>query len=203
VKIPGSPGRIVCHPLISRGDGAQPGRTTTKISGIPSRPVLNPERKVDREMAQSTISFPEILIKGKKMKWVMTLILLHPLAWGTAIDAGAQSSPDKLEVTIGYLLDFIKNSDCRFIRNGKEHVAGEAVAHIQRKYQHFKDQIQTPEDFIRLTASKSLLSGKPYWIKTSDGIRIKSEIWLLEALEIYRLDRLQPKTTNSASIEPD
>jgi hypothetical protein len=57
---------------------------------------------------------------------------------------------------------------------------------MQRKYEHFKDEIKSPEDFIRLSASKSLMSGKPYMIKTKGGRLLKSETWLLEALEAFR-----------------
>jgi hypothetical protein len=45
---------------------------------------------------------------------------------------------------------------------------------------------KTPEDFIRLSATKSLMSGKPYMVKTKAGQLLKSETWLLKALEAYR-----------------
>lgn len=93
---------------------------------------------------------------------------------------------EELTGAIQYLLDFVKNSDCTFIRNGKNHTPQEAVAHIERKYDHFKDEIKTPEDFIRLTASQSLISKKPYMVKTCDGRMMRSRDWLLEALEKYR-----------------
>ena len=57
---------------------------------------------------------------------------------------------------------------------------------MQRKYAHFKDDIKTPEDFIRLTATKSLMTGKLYYVKLKNGEKITSEVWLLQALEDYR-----------------
>jgi hypothetical protein len=39
-----------------------------------------------------------------------------------------------------------------FIRNGASHTPAEAVAHVKAKYEHFKNQIKTPEEFIRLSA---------------------------------------------------
>jgi hypothetical protein len=49
-----------------------------------------------------------------------------------------------------------------------------------------KPDIKTPEDFIRLSASKSLLSGKPYLVRTSDGKETRLDEWLTEALEAHR-----------------
>jgi len=102
------------------------------------------------------------------------------------------TADDELTNAIQYLLDFVENSDCTLIRNGKNHTAQEAVAHIKRKYNHFKDDIKTPEDFIRLTASKSLISKKPYMVKTSDGRMLRSQDWLLDALNHYRLEKTSP-----------
>ena len=136
------------------------------------------------------------------MKKIVILLWLHLFLWTLTADAGMASGNDHLEGTIHYLLTYIKNSDCIFIRNGKEHTAKEAVVHILKKYDHFKDEIKTPEDFIRLTASKSLMSGKPYWIKTTDGKKIKSENWLLKALELYRAASRQQKVDGAANVQP-
>ena len=136
------------------------------------------------------------------MKKIVILSWLHLFLWTITADAGVTSVNDQLEGTIHYLLTYVKNSDCIFIRNGKEHTAKEAVAHILRKYEHFRDEIKTAEDFIRLTASKSLMTGKPYWIKTTDGERIKSENWLLKALELYRAARTQQKVGGAATVQP-
>ena len=110
-----------------------------------------------------------------------------PLVISAAIFMSSPSgAEEELTGAVQYLLDFVKNSDCTFIRNGKNHTPREAVAHIERKYDHFRDEIKTPEDFIRLTASQSLISKKPYMVKTRDGRMMRSRDWLLEALEKYR-----------------
>ena len=106
--------------------------------------------------------------------------------WGPAVLAGPVGGTNPLSETIQYLLNFVKVSECRFFRNDKEHTAGEAASHMQRKYEHFKDKIKTPEDFIRLTATKSLMTGKLYYVKLKDGEKITSEAWLRQALEDYR-----------------
>ena len=96
---------------------------------------------------------------------------------------------DDLRPTIEYLMQFIETSDVVFIRNNGEHTPKEAVAHIQKKYDHFRKQIKTPEDFIRLAATKSLVSGKPYKIRTKDGKMTLVHKWLEDALEKYREKR--------------
>lgn len=110
------------------------------------------------------------------------------LVWSISFGQGPDQSED-LTGTISYLLSYVEKSDCIFIRNKREHTAQQAAHHMQRKYDHFKSEIKTPEDFIRLTATKSLISGKPYRVKLKTGEVIASETWLLKALEVYRQTR--------------
>lgn len=109
--------------------------------------------------------------------FVVTLLLL----WIAPANAA-----ESLDQTIGYLLQYIANSKAVFIRNGSEHTPTEAVDHIKAKYAHFKSDIKTPEDFIRLSASKSLLSGKPYLVRESNGKEMRMDTWLNEALKAHR-----------------
>jgi len=103
-----------------------------------------------------------------------------------SISAEQVFADESLEQTISYLLDYVATSDATFIRNGESHTPAEAVAHIKAKYEHFKKEIKTPEDFIRLSASKSLLSGQPYLVRTRDGKEIHLDVWLTEALKAHR-----------------
>ncbi len=96
---------------------------------------------------------------------------------------------DDLKPTIQYLLNYVGKSNVVFIRNDSEHTAKEAVEHIKKKYNHFKDKIKTPEDFIRLSATKSMFSGNLYKIKTKGGKIIPCRQWLLSALRTYRQNK--------------
>jgi hypothetical protein len=109
------------------------------------------------------------------------LVLTLAIATGTHVSAG-----ELLEQTIHYLLNHVATSNATFIRNGSSHTPAEAAAHIKAKYEHFKDQIKTPEDFIRLAASKSLMTGKAYLVRTPDGTEMLLETWLSQALEAHR-----------------
>ena len=108
----------------------------------------------------------------------------------------AEPSPSKkdLDRAMAYLLKYVEQSRCTFIRNGKEHAPEEAVAHIKRKYEYYKKKIKTAEDFIRLTATKSMISGKPYFIKTEEGETVPSQEWFLNALNQYRKAQAGPGT---------
>lgn len=47
-------------------------------------------------------------------------------------------------------------------RNGSKHDAQEAVEHLQKKYNYYRNDIQTTEDFIERSANRSPLSGRAY-----------------------------------------
>ena len=93
---------------------------------------------------------------------------------------------ESLEQTINYLIHYVETSKATFIRNGAEHTPAEAVSHIKAKYEHFKNEIKTPEDFIRLAATKSWLSGKLYLVRTPEGKETRLDAWLTEALKAHR-----------------
>src|SRR6266496_954769 len=94
---------------------------------------------------------------------VSALLLSAGMTFGQA-----KTAADDLNRTVTYLLDFVAKSDCTFIRNGKSYPPKEASEHMKGKYEHFKKEIKTPEDFIRLAASKSLVSGQAYRVKTKE-----------------------------------
>jgi hypothetical protein len=111
-------------------------------------------------------------------------IALMVVAFASSQIARAES----LDESINYLFDYIAHSGVTFIRNGQDHTPQEAVNHIKAKYEHFKSEIKTPEDFIRLSASKSLLTGQPYLIRTRDGKEMPLDVWLTDALKKHRGD---------------
>jgi hypothetical protein len=97
------------------------------------------------------------------------------------------ADPDaKSKVEIDHILEFIKNSDVIFIRNGKEYPVADGLKHIQKKYDHFKSKIITCEDFIEKSATKSEMSGDAYQVKLKDNTKIDCAKWLLMELKIFR-----------------
>jgi hypothetical protein len=63
---------------------------------------------------------------------------------------------------------------------------------MRRKYNYFKDEIKTPEDFVRLCASKSLRSGRAYMLRLADGNLLRCDQWLLSQLSRYRQEKGRP-----------
>lgn len=116
---------------------------------------------------------------------------LLALSAGAAL-AKAPTASDETKSAIEFLLSYVAASDMSFIRNGTTYTAKEAVAHLRTKYNYFKAEIETPEDFIRLAGSKSELSGKPYQVKTRDGKVQNSADWLTALLNEYRSARPTP-----------
>lgn len=117
------------------------------------------------------------------MKLVLTIL--------TAVFLGSAnadvSKEQKLEVE--HLLKFLKNSSCEINRNGKFHKGNEAVSHIKKKYEYFRDDIDTTEEFVEYTATKSTMSGKYYLVQCGNGEAVRTKEWLLNELKSYRQNK--------------
>ena len=86
---------------------------------------------------------------------------------------------------IAYLLDYIRTSPCTFIRNGVAYDGAQAVGHIKDKYEYYREDIHSAEDFIALAASKSAMSGKPYLVRC-DAAEVPATEWLTQELSAFR-----------------
>ena len=115
------------------------------------------------------------------------LLLATILLIGVAPRAMAGQQTENIEATVQYLISYVKEADVIFQRNSTRYTGNEAAEHINRKYQHFKDDIDTPEKFIELCASGSMMTGRPYLIITKQGEQLPASEWLNTELAIYRL----------------
>jgi len=122
--------------------------------------------------------------------WVKTIacggvtLLLCLLSGGLNESRGDVPETQKHEVA--HLLDFVSQSGCLMKRNGSQHTAQEAVKHIQKKYDYYRDRIKTTEDFIDRAASHSSLSGKSYKILCPGEKPRITSAWLKEELRRFR-----------------
>jgi hypothetical protein len=103
-----------------------------------------------------------------------------------ASGAGRGQPTTTVDKTIQHLMAHVAGSGLTFIRNAERYTSVDAAEHMNKKYQHFKDEIETPEDFIELCATKSLLSGAPYLVIDAQGNEMKTGDWLRSELESYR-----------------
>lgn len=101
------------------------------------------------------------------------------LMWSFNVFASSQGE-------VAHLLDYVSKTDCKYERNGTMHTGAEAVEHINKKYDYFKDDIKSTEDFIKYSATKSKMSGKFYKIHCANAKPVKSNEWLVKELKRYR-----------------
>lgn len=91
---------------------------------------------------------------------------------------------------IQHLLDYVGGSGCTFVRNGVEADAAAARKHIQAKYAYVKGHVGSAEDFIRLAASRSSMTGEPYVVRCGSSQFLSGD-WLMDELRRYRGDALR------------
>lgn len=92
-----------------------------------------------------------------------------------------------LQEEIKYLLNQVEaHNQCQFICDGKVYGSQDTLKYIRQKQQRFITKIHSAEDFIDITASRNLMSNKPYFIQCPGRDRILSQKWFLQRLEQYR-----------------
>jgi hypothetical protein len=116
-----------------------------------------------------------------RMRYLLALLVLAIGALAQAADL----TPIE-ERKIQYLIATIEAlSNAQFIRNGTVYDARSAANHLRLKLKRAGTKIATAEDFIRLCASASSVSGSPYQIKFADGSVVTSAAFLQQKLLEY------------------
>ena len=115
---------------------------------------------------------------------IALLVYIIPAALYSSADVPPAEKPE-----VEYLLGLVKTSACKFERNGKLYDGQKAYEHIERKYEHFQDEITSTETFIEYAATKSMISGKYYLIICAGREPENTGDWLLKELRKYRESR--------------
>ena len=92
---------------------------------------------------------------------------------------------DSTEREVRLLIDAIAASHCDFNRNGRQHTAEEAAAHLELKYARAGKHIDSADEFVTQLASSSSFTGKPY-LMNCEGGTLPAGDWMIEALEQIR-----------------
>ena len=100
----------------------------------------------------------------------------------------ADVSADQVK-EVNHLLAFVKNSGCIINRNGTDHPAEKGVSHIEMKYDYFRDDIKSTEDFIEYSATKSTMSGDYYTVSCPGKKIIRTQDWLMVELKQFRREQ--------------
>lgn len=107
--------------------------------------------------------------------FVVSLLLFGGVAYAEAPDALEALETRRIE----YLIVSIENlQDAEFVRNGTAYSATAAADHLRLKLKSAGSRVVTAEDFIRVCASTSSMSGTPYEIRFADGRVVTSEAFL-------------------------
>ena len=119
------------------------------------------------------------------MKKILVAAFVILVLFSVAVSARDNIEKKKIE----FLLSSVENlKGAKFIRNGSEYNDGKAAAeHLRMKLKTAGSRVKTADDFIRLCASQSYLTGRPYMIRLSNGKTIKSEEYFREKLKEYYL----------------
>jgi hypothetical protein len=103
------------------------------------------------------------------VKVVLALLVVAVLA------AAAPSEAAKIESLIQSVA---RLEGAKFVRNGSEYDAQAAADHLRLKLEKAGARVKTADDFIRLCASQSSMTGQPYEIHWDDGRVMTSEAFL-------------------------
>jgi hypothetical protein len=121
-----------------------------------------------------------------KMRWLCVFL-------GLCLAPLAHSADETMDLEIDHLLFAVGESECTFIRNGKEYAAADARDHLARKRRRGKRYYESADEFIENIASKSSWSGKPYQIRCDDEPAVPAGEWFGRALAVFR-DGTQAKS---------
>lgn len=121
------------------------------------------------------------------MRKITTLALLALLAC-TSFAAHAADLPAASRTEIDALLSRLGASGCQFNRNGTWYSSADARAHLAKKFNYLveKKKLDDTEQFIKLAATASSMSGKPYQVRCGDAQPVASHIWLANELQTMR-----------------
>lgn len=121
------------------------------------------------------------------LRFAMRFLLLA-FALATPIDLDAVQAKTDSSKEIARLFTLLESSKCEFNRNGAWYSAGEASAHLHRKYAYLqkKRALTTTESFIERAATRSSVSGKPYLVRCGNAAPIPSKLWFSRKLDLIR-----------------
>ncbi len=120
-------------------------------------------------------------------RWLRRVVCLLALGLATMAPASATPSPSEDKLIQNLIQRVEAHSDMVFLRNGDEHSAADAAKHMREKYDYFKDEIVTAEDFIRRCATRSEMTKAAYKIrlKANGAVRNASD-FMHEELKALR-----------------
>ena len=98
------------------------------------------------------------------------------------------AGPDLAEREITALIEGLRDSPCRFQRNGRWYDGPRAAAHLERKYDYVRDRggVESAEAFIELAATRSSFTGRVYRVQCGKEAAMESAAWFRARLGLLR-----------------
>jgi hypothetical protein len=128
-----------------------------------------------------------VRIHEDAMKKPLLLLLMLLLFMGGYAHAQDSGEAAKIQYLIGSIEAL---PGVTFLRNGVAYDAGKAADHLRLKLRSAGNRVKTAEDFIRLCASKSSVSGKAYRMRFPDGTTMDAEVFFRERLKAFVAGKL-------------
>jgi hypothetical protein len=121
------------------------------------------------------------------MRPLHTFLVAAILA-STTVAVSAADLPATSRFEIDALLNRLGASGCEFNRNGSWYSSPDAKAHLTKKLNYLveKKKLDGTEQFIKLAASSSSMSGKDYLVRCGGAQPVASQAWLLAELRTIR-----------------
>ena len=94
----------------------------------------------------------------------------------------------EIEDNVERLIVNLVESNCGFIRNGEIHSPEESMVHVRRKFNHFRDEISSVAEFIELSATNSLLSGKIYRVQCGNMKPLPAAEWMRQQASLMAIE---------------
>lgn len=109
------------------------------------------------------------------------------LALGAIRPAAADPSPGEARLIDRLIASVASSKEVIFIRNGTDATPDAAAKHLQDKYDYFRKDIATANDFIRLCGTRSEVTKRPYEVRFPDGHKQPAAEWLGAQLKQMRI----------------
>lgn len=122
-----------------------------------------------------------------KVHCIRSFLILLTAAFAGAISRADVPSAQADEVA--HLISYLETSGCRMVRNGRSYTGRKGADHVRRKYDYFRDEISSTEEFVLYAATRSSVSGRDYEVQCPGSSPRSSKDWLLEELAAYRRAR--------------
>jgi hypothetical protein len=121
------------------------------------------------------------------------IILLFSMV---VVRAYAQDLPEADKIQ--YLIASVEVLEgAKFIRNGHEYDARTASNHLRLKLRGAGNRVKTAEDFIKLCASESSMTGEPYLMRLVNGTTVKAEVFFKNRLKEFTATADRPNPAKS------